>query len=150
MDMKKFGSFIRTLRKEKEIIDRVKKRLSESDTYQNHETHREWLTVLENRCMTKQIPEAEFAKLVRQIHREEMEKLGEIDEEELDAEVARALRQRKMECICVREHIEYDEQGREKPHVLRVLCDDERSIMQDCYDKTLLILRSYKYPQQQK
>ena len=135
---------------EKEIIGRVKKRLSESDTYQNHETHREWLTVLENRCMTKQIPEVEFAKLVRQIHREEMEKLGEIDEEELDAEVARALRQRKMECICVREHIEYDEQGREKPHVLRVLCDDERSIMQDCYDKTLLILRSYKYPQQQK
>lgn len=121
--------------------ERIRVRLMQSDTYTDAGKREEWLTALEIRTMTKQLPEAKFLKLVHEKHEAAWENGAHIDGKELRAEKEKALKRRMMECICVK-----DRRVEGKPDVIRVLCDDERSIMQDIYDKTLVILRSYQYP----
>ena len=140
----------RTDKDESEIAERIRDRLKNSETYQFSDRRREWLTSLEIRRMSKQLPKDLFDKAVKKNFEENYKKGSRTKTKDKLAEYAKAERLRKMECICVREHIEYDEKGEEKPHVIRVLCDDDRSIMRDIYDKTLVILRSYEYPKPKK
>ena len=121
---------------------RIQVRLMQSDTYTDASKREEWLTALEIRTMTKQLPKDKFLQLWNEKHKDAWKNGAYIDGKELKAEKEKALKRRLMECICVRDR---REEG--KPDQMRVLCDDERSIMQDIYDKTLVILRSYKYPE---
>lgn len=109
----------------------IAKRLKQSDTYTDPTCHGKWITALESRTMTSQAPYPIFRKQLEiDATNENKGKLPTADKFH-KYEVARL-----MECICVR-----DEKGEVYP-----LCDYERSLMQDLYDETVTILRSYAYP----
>lgn len=135
--------------------ERIKHALKQSDTWNKPDTRDGWITILESRTMSGQMRQEEFD--ARMESRKEKDLVTELPEDAAKREAA--LRNNKavldsierdrvfrlMECICVRERLEYDENKNEKPHVIRVLCDHERSIMQDNYNETITILRSYNY-----
>lgn len=85
------------------------------------------ITIFETRSMSKQLP----LKLFRM----ELAKSGidaETDENTLDPELARL-----MECVSVKE-----DDGS-----IRLLCDHPRSLMRSLYNQTLVIMRTYKFPE---
>lgn len=110
----------------------IAKRLKQSDTYNDPSCHGQWITVLESRSMTSQAPYKLFRKQLEiDVTNENNGKLPTSDKL-YKYEVARL-----MECICVKN----------RDGDIYVLCDHERSIMQDMYDQTVAILRSYRYPE---
>lgn len=122
--------------------ERIRMRLKESDTCNKPASQYDWLTALETRSMSKQLPEVKFLELIeKKFYADTQGNAYGADQYSLREEMDKLNRLRKMEFICVKEH---SVEG--KPDVIRVLCDDERSLMQDMYDKTIAILRSYEYP----
>lgn len=125
------------LAKEEEIrvvsrsVKEIKEWLKRSDTYNDRTCRGEWITVLENRVMTSQVPYELYRRQlladVAEMNGGKTPTLDQLHKFELN---------RQMECICVK-----DRDGS-----VRVLCDHEWSIMRDMYDKQVAILRSYKYP----
>ena len=88
------------------------------------------ITILNDRCMTKQVP--------IDIFRQELErkKSKDGDTESTDEDIPNAELSRLMECISVKE----PDGG------IHLLCDDPRSLMRTMYNSTLVILRSYEFP----
>lgn len=137
--------------------DRIQDALKQSDTWNKPETRGEWITVLDSRTMSGQMRQEEFDRRMQERLEKDIVKDEDLPEEEAKRQAALRNNEavhdsiekdrlfRLMECICVRERIELDENKKEKPHVIRPLCDHERSIMQDNYNETITILRSYKY-----
>lgn len=133
-------------REEIRIVSRndlvIKDRLRRSETYEKKGILGPWITVLETRTMTKQMPEKDFEdylKIYRKGKEEDMKKMTDMAERakvEAEAEdfVAKSRIKRLMDCICVA-----DVDGN-----ITVLCDHERSLMQDMYNETVAILRSYE------
>ena len=62
----------------------------------------------------------------------------EYDASEKDEFILEAMVSRFMECITIKE-----DNGE-----LHLLCDDKRSLMRNMYNSTLVILRSYEFPQE--
>ena len=107
--------------------DVIKQRLTQAEIYKSKHHHEDWVTIMTERTMSKQIPEADFARLVGQ----------NTDDASGGDDAERAWVRRAMECITVRE----PNTGK-----IRVLCDDERSLMRQLYNQTVVILRSYEFP----
>ena len=87
------------------------------------------ITILNDRCMTKQVP--------IQIFREELEKKKDADSKSTDDNIPDPELSRLMECISIKE----------LDGSIHLLCDDHRSLMRTMYNSTLVILRSYEFPQ---
>ncbi len=109
----------------------ARKMLKEADIVTDDNLLDQRITILNNRCMTKQVPYSIFC--------EELEKKKEEagTEESLDEGIPDPKLSRLMECISVKE-----DDGS-----IHLLCDDSRSLMQRMYDSTLVILRGYRFPQ---
>lgn len=105
----------------------IRKRLCKAEMHKNDQHHEEWITILVERTMSKQIPKKEFEKLVG----------SNADDVNSDGESKKKWLRRAMECITVRDP------NTGKVHVL---CDDERSLMRQLYNQTVTILRSYEFP----
>lgn len=105
----------------------IQKRLRKAETYKSNYHHEDWITIMVERTMSKQIPEDQFAKLVGM----------NADDANKDGEIKQKWVRRAMECITVREPVS----GK-----VHVLCDDERSLMRQLYNQTVVILRSYEFP----
>lgn len=86
------------------------------------------ITIMNSRCMTNQVPIEEFRKALGN----NGENDASADEGVPDPELSRL-----MECIAVKES---DED-------IHLLCDDPRSLMHIMYNSTLVMLRSYEFPQ---
>lgn len=87
------------------------------------------ITILNSRCMTKQVPISIF--------RDELKKRQDGEIESPDENIPDPELSRLMECISVKE----------ADGSIHLLCDDNRSLMRTMYNSTLVILRSYKFPQ---
>lgn len=87
------------------------------------------ITILNDRCMTKQVPISLF--------REELAKKNDGDSKSPDENIPDPELSRLMECISVKE----------TDGSIHLLCDDPRSLMRSMYNYTLVILRSYEFPQ---
>ena len=89
------------------------------------------ITIMNDRCMTKQVPIDIFRKAL------EGKKSKDGDPESTDENIPNAELSRLMECISVKE----------SDGSIHLLCDDPRSLMRTMYNSTLVILRSYEFPQ---
>lgn len=87
------------------------------------------ITLLNTRCMTKQIPIKTFHK--------ELANKKDGEDEAPDKNIPDQELTRLMECISVKE----------TTGNIHLLCDDPRSLMRTMYNSTLVILRRYKFPQ---
>lgn len=112
--------------------DEARKMLKAADIVADKSLLDKRITILNDRCMTKQIPLCDF--------REELEKKksGEGDNELSDESIPNPEVSRLMECISIKE----------SDGSIHLLCDDQRSLMRTMYNSTLVILRSYKFPQE--
>lgn len=104
--------------------------LKESDVYTKDELLDKRITILNNRCMTKQVP--------IDIFNSELSKINESEDDRTlsDDDIANAKLSRLMECISIKE----------KDGSMHLLCDDRRSLMQTMYNSTLVMMRSYEFP----
>lgn len=125
-------------RNDKTIRDRLKM----SDTWEKKGKCGKWITVLESRTMTSQMREEDFQAYLtayRKKHAADPDADGqqksEFTPEEVEDFISKAKVKRLMECICVKE----------RNGDIKVLCDHEQSLMQDMYNETVAILRSYAY-----
>lgn len=109
--------------------DESRKLLQEANIVANDTLLNQQITILNDRCMTKQVPIKIFL--------EEIEKQKDGDEESPDEGIPDSELSRLMECIAVKE----------VDGSIHLLCDDYRSLMRTMYNATLVILRSYKFPQ---
>lgn len=112
--------------------EEIKKRMMESVVYSELESMNDRIAVFSIRRMSKQIHYDDFQKRIdEQIEEEKKENAGEsITEDQRDEYKSRLF----MECISVRDG-----------DIVKLLCDDERSLMQSIYANTLGVLRVYKY-----
>lgn len=110
--------------------EEAKKYLIEADIVKDDSLLSQRITILNHRCMTKQVPINKFREELKK--EEEDSDPAQTDENIPDPEVSRL-----MECISVL-----------KPDgSIQLLCDDERSLMRTMYNSTLVTLRSYEFPQ---
>lgn len=86
------------------------------------------ITIMNSRVMTNQVPIKEFLKALGNTGEND----ASADEGVPDPELSRL-----MECISVKESEED----------IHLLCDDPRSLMHIMYNSTLVMLRSYEFPQ---
>lgn len=105
----------------------IRKQLKNASVYKNPKCRSKWITIMNKRTMSNQIPEKLFEKLLNDPD-------SEIKTPE-DRERKRV--DRIMECISVCDH----------NGDVHLLCDDSRSLMRTMYRQTVVILRSYKYPE---
>lgn len=89
------------------------------------------ITLLNSRCMTKQVPFDAFCTALNAM--KERENDGVLS----DDDIANAKLSRLMECISIKE-------GDDDVHLL---CDDPRSLMRTMYNSTLVMMRSYEFPE---
>ena len=110
--------------------EEARKMLKEADIVTDDALLDQRITILNDRCMTKQVP--------IDIFRQELErkKSKDGDTESTDEDIPNAELSRLMECISVKE----PDGG------IHLLCDDPRSLMRTMYNSTLVILRSYEFP----
>lgn len=104
----------------------IREQLRQAEIWNHSKRHPEWVTIMNKRTMSSQIPEKLFLKLLDDPN-------SEIKTPE-DRE--RKMVDRMMECISVCDH----------NGDVHLLCDDPRSLMRTMYRQTVVILRSYKYP----
>lgn len=109
----------------------AKKLLKKADIFTNDTLLDKRITILNKRCMTKQVPIKEFRKEL------EKKKSSEGDSELTDENIPDPELSRLMECISVKE----------PDGNIHLLCDDNRSLMRAMHSSTLFILRSYDFPQ---
>ena len=104
--------------------------LKESDIVQDDTLLGERITLLQKRCMTKQVPidvfRAELSNNQRQ-GEDADPAVGSTPDPEISL---------MMECISVKE----------PDGSIHLLCDDKRSLMRNLYNSTLVILRCYEFP----
>ena len=110
--------------------EEARKMLKEADIVTDDALLDQRITILNDRCMTKQVP--------IDIFRQELErkKSKDGDAESTDEDIPNAELSRLMECISVKE----------PDGCIHLLCDDPRSLMRTMYNSTLVILRSYEFP----
>lgn len=110
--------------------EEARKMLKEADIVTDDALLDQRITILNDRCMTKQVP--------IDIFRQELErkKSKDGDAESTDEDIPNAELSRLMACISVKE----PDGG------IHLLCDDPRSLMRTMYNSTLVILRSYEFP----
>ena len=89
------------------------------------------ITLLNSRCMTKQVRFDAFCTALNAM--KERENDGVLS----DDDIANAKLSRLMECISIKE-------GDDDVHLL---CDDPRSLMRTMYNSTLVMMRSYEFPE---
>ena len=89
--------------------------------------------LLHTRTMTKQTPDKEFNKMLDELSYGEEDK--DIDIEDVENMRKNMSLSRFIECICV---VDDDD--------MHLLCDDKRSLMQQLYNSTLVILRCFHFP----
>ena len=104
----------------------IQAQLKKADIYKNRKRHSEWVTILNKRTMSSQVPEKLFLKMLDDPN----------SEVKTPADKERKMVDRMMECISVRDH----------NGDVHLLCDDARSLMRTMYRQTVVILRSYKCP----
>lgn len=112
-------------------IEEIKNELTNSDTYKRLENYNSKIALFNMRVMSKQIPQAEYDKILEdliQAGNQHPEAEDVTTQEDLPSLKAR----RYMECICVKE-------GEE----LCLLCDDSRSLMRTLYNTKLVLLRVF-------
>ena len=120
------GSEVRFI---KNSTDEARKLLKSSNIVTNDELLDQQITILNERCMTKQVPIAIFREKLA-------EGKDDRDSESPDENIPNAELSRLMECISVKEI----------DGSVHLLCDDPRSLMRTMYNSTLVILRSYEFP----
>ena len=109
--------------------DEARKLLKSSNIVTNDELLDQQITILNERCMAKQVPIAIFREKLA-------EEKDDRDSESPDENIPNAELSRLMECISVKEI----------DGSVHLLCDDPRSLMRTMYNSTLVILRSYEFP----
>lgn len=111
--------------------DEAKTLLQEADIVKDGTLLDHRITIMSKRRMSSQVPIKQF--------REELEKKksAEGDSELTDGSVPTPELSRLMECIAVKK----------SDGSIHLLCDDEQSLMRTMYNSTLVILRSYEFPQ---
>ena len=120
---------------------RIRDRLKMSDTWEKKGKCGKWITIMESRTMTNEMPEEKFREYLnglRQKNEKEPDAPADqknFTDEEMDEIIRVAKLKRLMECICVKN----------RNGEIKVLCDHEQSLMQDMYNETVAILRSYQY-----
>lgn len=120
------------VRLQSDSITTIKERLQESETYQNLLCEKKNITLLTTRGFTKHVPLNEFVKALDE---EEQNSEIEVIEPEISKERKdKRLIHRLMHGISVK-----DDQG------IRLLCDDERSLMQYLYKVQLAVMRCYVF-----
>lgn len=104
----------------------AKRALGNSDIVLDDDLLDKRITILSTRRMSKQTPESDFSVAFKEC--------GDIftADENINPSLARL-----MECISVKDH----------DNTIHLLCDDSRSLMKTMYNSTLVILRSYEFPQ---
>lgn len=124
-------SEVRIIASDTEII---KKKLMKSASCKSLPESNDKIGILLTKRMTNQIKREDFERILTgENDSEKPDKEGSVSEE--DKENYELFREKLyMECVCV-----LDEQG------LRLLCDDDRSLMSVNYNLTLAVLRKYKY-----
>lgn len=114
-------------------MEQIKEFIQGKDFYKRLEHWDNNIGICSKRSMTKQIPQKEFDKVIDEII-EEGNKNPE-DPSIISEEDKKMLNKRRyMECICVKDEDE-----------IKLLCDDERSIMRINYNLNLVIFRTYKF-----
>ena len=114
-------------------MEQIKEFIQGKDFYKRLEHWDNNIGICSKRSMTKQIPQKEFDKVINEII-EEGNKNPE-DPSIISEEDKKMLNKRRyMECICVKDEDE-----------IKLLCDDERSIMRINYNLNLVIFRTYKF-----
>lgn len=109
----------------------IREALQKSEMYNNENLRTGWITTMVKRTMSSQVPEKVFDE---QIEKELRSTHCDYTRED----VPQMKLSRLMEGICIRENEEDTE--------LHLLCDDPRSLMQQLYNSTVVILRSYEFP----
>lgn len=112
-------------------VGEIKKTLIGSDTYKRLENYNTKIALFNERKMSKQIREGEYEEILKKlidIGNENPEDEDSVAQEDLPFLRAR----RYMECITVKD-------GK----ALRLLCDDNRSLMRTLYNVQLVILRVF-------
>lgn len=104
--------------------------LRESDVYTKDDLLDKRITILNDRCMTKQVPIDIFCSELDKINDSENGCVLSADD------IANAKLSRLMECISVKEN----------DSSMHLLCDDNRSLMRTMYNSTLVMMRSYEFP----
>ena len=112
-------------------VQEIKKRLLDSDTYQRLSNYSTKIALVSERKMSKQITEEKYEKILNELIRkgnENPEAEDSVTQEDLIFLRAR----RYMECITIKDD------GK-----LRLLCDDDRSLMRTLHDVNLVLLRVF-------
>lgn len=104
--------------------------LRESDVYTKDDLLDKRITILNDRCMTKQVPFDIFCSELKKINDSENGCVLSADD------ISNAKLSRLMECISVKEN----------DGSIHLLCDDNRSLMRTMYNSTLVMMRSYEFP----
>ncbi len=113
-------------------VDDAKSLLTKADIVTDNSFLDCRITILSEHCMSSQTPIEEFRKEVARKEKTEAEDVKVADESIPSPELSRL-----MECISVK-----------SPNgEIHLLCDDPRSLMRTMYNQTLVILRSYEFPQ---
>lgn len=108
--------------------EEARKFLKEADIVTDDKLLDQRITILSDRCMTKQAPIEFF--------RDQLAEKKDGDPAS-DENIPNPESSRLMECISVKE----------ADGSIHLLCDDSRSLMRTMYNSTLVILRSYEFPQ---
>ena len=107
----------------------IREELEKAEICNSRRHHSEWVTILNSRTMSSQVPEKLFLRMLDRLMKDPKSGI-KTEEDKLQRMVDRV-----MECITV-----CDYNGD-----VHLLCDDRRSLMRTMYRQTVVILRSYKY-----
>ena len=110
----------------------AQKLLGEADILKEDSLLDQRITIMSSRAMTSQVPVEKFQEALKALKRD-----GAYDDASADTSVPDPELSRLMECIAVK-NSEED---------IHLLCDDPRSLMRMMYASTLVMLRSYEFPQ---
>lgn len=112
--------------------EEIQKTLKEAKVYQTLLTSDSCLGILNDRVMSKQIPEKQYDEYLNGLlakNSDDSDSLDSISEEDITDLRAK----RYMECITIKDG-----------SVLKLLCDDKRSLMKTLCNHRLIILRAFK------
>lgn len=121
------GSEVRFIESDTE---KARSLLKESDIYTQDELLDKRITILNDCCMTKQVPIDVFCSALKKMNASENGRVFS------DDDIANAKLSRLMECVSIKEN----------DGSMHLLCDDKRSLMRTMYNSTLVIMRSYEFP----
>ena len=109
-------------------VDTIKTILQSSNIYKNLGSNEKDINILLTRRMSKQIKSEKFEELLKNAKIDTSDGIQTLSEDDKKMKRERRL----MDCICV------NDSG-----IIRPLCDDPRSMMQEIHNMYLAVLRSY-------